>query len=100
MDWIALASVLTTGTVAVVTVVSNALTKRGDRKHAAALDYEQRVWESKRAALVEVIGACEAIKAQIRQLLPGPGTKPDEATSLAHEGIGTDARRGPAASAG
>lgn len=66
VDWIAFASVVSSGTVALATLVVNAATKRGDRQHAAALDYEKRVWEAKSAALIEVIGACEAIIAALR----------------------------------
>jgi hypothetical protein len=66
MDWIALASVVTSGVVAVLTLVINALTKRGDRRHAASLDFEKRVWEAKSSALLKLITKCELIRSMIR----------------------------------
>jgi hypothetical protein len=66
MDWIALASVVSSGVVAVLTLVINALTKRGDRKHAASLDFEKRVWEVKNSALLNLITKCESIRSAIR----------------------------------
>jgi hypothetical protein len=66
MDWIALASVVSSAVVAILTLVINALTKRGDRKHAASLDFEKRVWETKSGALLNLITKCESIRSAIR----------------------------------
>jgi hypothetical protein len=66
MDWIALASVVSSAAVAILTLVINALTKRGDRKHAASLDFEKRVWETKSGALLDLIAKCESIRSAIR----------------------------------
>jgi hypothetical protein len=62
MDVTALASVISSATVAVLTLTVNAATKRGDRKHESQLDYERRIWEDKRTALVAVIGDCHVIR--------------------------------------
>ncbi|WP_374159101.1 hypothetical protein ACEWX3_07715 [Mycobacterium sp. G7A2] len=67
MDWIALAAVLSSGLVAVASLIINALTKRGDREHASTLEFEKRVWESKSDALVRLIGACEIIRLASRR---------------------------------
>ena len=40
---------------AVLTLVINALTKRGDRRYAASLEFEKRVWEAKSSARLELI---------------------------------------------
>ncbi len=36
------------------------------REHAAELDFEQRAWEYKRVALIDLIGACETLRGAIR----------------------------------
>ena len=45
--------------IAVLTLVINALTKRGDRRSAASLEFEKRVWEAKSSARLELIAKCE-----------------------------------------
>jgi hypothetical protein len=67
----AIASVVSSGTVALATLIVNALTKRGDRKHESRLDYERRIWEDKRTALVAVIGDCQAIRSACSSDPPG-----------------------------
>ena len=66
MDWIALASVISSAIVAALTLVFNAATKRGDRKHATSLEFEKRVWETKSTALLTLIGMCDSIRSAIR----------------------------------
>lgn len=61
MDVVALASVISSGGVAVVTLVVNALMRRGDRKHASSLEFEKRVWERKSAATFDLITRCRDI---------------------------------------
>ena len=51
--------------VAVLTVGINALTKRGDRKHATSLEFEKRGWETKSVALLSLIGKCESIRSAV-----------------------------------
>lgn len=76
VDWIAFASVVSSAVVATATVVVNALSKRGDRKHASGLDFEKRSWELKSAALLEVVGAC----VQMDRVTGGPDPQPSLAT--------------------
>jgi hypothetical protein len=61
MDWVALASVISSGAVAVATLVANGLMRRGDRKHTSSLEFEKRVWEKKSTALLDLISHCQAI---------------------------------------
>ena len=61
MDWVALPLVVSSATVAIVSAVIIAMSKRVDRKHAAALDYEQRVWEAKSTAHIDLIRAYNLI---------------------------------------
>jgi hypothetical protein len=63
MDGVALASVVSTGSVAVLTLVFNATTKRGDRKHDMNLEFQKRVWDTKSTALLSLIQRCESISA-------------------------------------
>lgn len=63
MDGVALASVISTGSVAVLTLVFNAATKRGDRKHDMNLEFQKRVWDTKSTALLSLIQTCESISA-------------------------------------
>ncbi|MFV8245674.1 hypothetical protein [Mycolicibacterium peregrinum] len=55
MDWTAIVSVSSSAAVALTTLVVNALSKRGDRQHASTLEFEKRVWETKSAALLDLI---------------------------------------------
>jgi hypothetical protein len=55
-------SVVVTGGVAIWSKVIDARTKREDRQHARALDYEGRVWKAKSDALRNLISACRAVK--------------------------------------
>ena len=41
--------------IAVLMLVINALTKRGDRRYAVSLEFEKRVWEAKSSARLELI---------------------------------------------
>jgi hypothetical protein len=66
VDWIALASVVSSGVVAVATLIINAATKRGDREHASSLEFEKRVWDIKSSALLSAISTCGAIRAALR----------------------------------
>lgn len=61
MDWISLAAVITTGVVAVATFAFNWLMRRGDHKHTSALEFEKRIWETKSAALLNLIGVCQSV---------------------------------------
>ncbi|MGB3482463.1 MAG: hypothetical protein WBB07_09655 [Mycobacterium sp.] len=61
MDWVALASVISSGVVAVATLVANGLMRRGDRKHTSSLEFEKRVWEKKSTALLDLISHSQAI---------------------------------------
>ncbi|MFZ2240464.1 MAG: hypothetical protein WAV90_13180 [Gordonia amarae] len=61
MDWVAIASVTSSGAVAVVTLVANGLMRRGDRKHTASLEFEKRVCEAKSTALLDLIDLCQRI---------------------------------------
>jgi hypothetical protein len=61
VDWLAFASVVSSATVATATIAVNALSKRGDRKHASELDFEKRSWDLKSAALLELVGVCVEI---------------------------------------
>ncbi|WP_157108492.1 hypothetical protein [Aldersonia kunmingensis] len=45
-----------------------ALSKRGDRKHAAAIDYEQRVWEAKSAALIDIIRVSDQMMEEVKRI--------------------------------
>jgi hypothetical protein len=69
MDGTALASVISSGSVAALTLVINAMTKRGDRKYATNLEFQKRVWDIKSTALFEVIRKCEAIRVTIPESL-------------------------------
>lgn len=71
VDVIALASVISSATVATATIVINAATKRGDRKHASTLDFEKRSWDLKSAALLDVVGVC----VEIRRRVPAGSTE-------------------------
>jgi hypothetical protein len=42
--------------IAVLMLVINALTKRGDRRYAVSLELEKRVWEAKSSARLESHG--------------------------------------------
>ena len=65
MDWIALASVISSGLIAALSIITNAVTKRGDRKHAMSLEFEKRGWETKSAALLSLIGKCKSIRSAV-----------------------------------
>lgn len=58
VDWIALASVVTSGVVGISAKATDALTKRGDQKFESKREYEKRVWDAKSAALTTVIAVC------------------------------------------
>jgi hypothetical protein len=62
--WIALASVVTSGVVGISGKTIDAFSKRGDRKHQSALEYEKRAWDTKTAPLTAVIEVCLDIKEQ------------------------------------
>ncbi|MGV0804812.1 hypothetical protein [Mycolicibacterium setense] len=66
MDWTAIVSVSSSAAVAVVTLVANALSKRGDRQHATTLEFEKRVWEAKSGALLDLIAKCEMLRSSMR----------------------------------
>jgi hypothetical protein len=55
-------SVVVTGGVAVWSKIIDARTKREDRQHARALDYEGRVWHAKNEALRRLVSACRYVK--------------------------------------
>ena len=57
MDGIALASVLASAAVALTTLVVQAISQRGQRKHESTLAYEERVWSLKSDALFRLIRA-------------------------------------------
>lgn len=61
MDTVAITSVVSSASVALATLASNAWLKRGDRKHERTLDREGRVWEAKSAALIAVISMCNRL---------------------------------------
>lgn len=61
VDWVALAGIGGTLFGAVITQAFNAWTSRQDRKHSSSLEFEKRVWESKSAALVEIIAKCQRL---------------------------------------
>jgi hypothetical protein len=61
-----LASVISSGVVAVVTLVVNAMMKRGDRKHTTSLEFDKRVRDAKSAALLALIEKCTVIRRAIR----------------------------------
>lgn len=65
-DGVALASVISTGAVAAASLIINAITKRGDRKHEASIEFEKRVWDIKSHALLSVIKICESIHTAVR----------------------------------
>jgi hypothetical protein len=66
-DWTALVSVISSAVVAVVTLVVNALMRRGDRKHAVSLEFDKRVWDAKSTALLALIEKCDVIRMTIRE---------------------------------
>jgi hypothetical protein len=63
MDGVALASVISSASVAALTLAINAATKRGDRKHVTNLEFQKRVWDTKNSALLSLIQTCEGITA-------------------------------------
>jgi hypothetical protein len=65
MDGVALASVISSASVAALTLTINAAGKRGDRKHVTNLEFQKRVWDTKSAALLSLIKTCEAINAAV-----------------------------------
>jgi hypothetical protein len=56
------ASVVLTGGVAIWSKIIDARSKREDRTHTRALDYEGRVWQAKNDALRGLISACRYVK--------------------------------------
>jgi hypothetical protein len=68
--WTALAAVVFSGLVALLTIVVNAVMKKGDWKHAAELEHGKRVWDTKSGALLDAIRTCERIRAAIRRHEP------------------------------
>jgi hypothetical protein len=78
MDVTAIVSVVSSATVALTTLGVNAFTRRGDRKHEARLDYQQRIWEDKRAALVAVMGDCDVIRSTCSKRQVGPPDMPTD----------------------
>ena len=68
MDWIALASVVTSGVVGISGKATDAWSRRGDRKHESKLETDKRVWEAKDAALTALIDICMELsdKCEIR----------------------------------
>lgn len=72
MDWTTLAtvvvpvvSVVATATVAIWTKRIDGATKREDRQHERALNYEDRVWQAKSDALLRLISSCRSIKDKV-----------------------------------
>ncbi len=55
-------SVVVTGGVAIWSKIIDARSKREDRQHARALEYESRVWQAKNDALRRIISASRAVK--------------------------------------
>jgi hypothetical protein len=77
-DIVSLAAVISTGSVALATLVINAATKRGDRKHGADLAYSKRYWDAKNRALLRLINGCSSIVS----LCPPPGGERDPKAML------------------
>jgi hypothetical protein len=63
-------SVIATATVAIWSKLIDASTKREDRDHERALDYEQRVWQAKNDALKRLISACRFVKSEAQLNTP------------------------------
>ncbi|MDI6628657.1 MAG: hypothetical protein QME72_13160 [Rhodococcus sp. (in: high G+C Gram-positive bacteria)] len=55
VDWVALVSVVSSGVVAVATVLVSVFQRRGDRKHEKSLAFEERIFERKTEALLAAI---------------------------------------------
>src|ERR1700682_6044980 len=70
MNWMTLLATIVVPTVSVVSTATVAIwnkridanTKREDRDHERALDYEQRVWQAKNDTLKRLISACRFVK--------------------------------------
>jgi hypothetical protein len=58
---IATVSVVSSATLAGLTIAANVLTGERQRRHEADLDFEKRVWERKSDALFEVIDLCRRV---------------------------------------
>ena len=58
VDWIALASVVSSAVVGISGKTSDALSKRGDRKHLSKIEFDKRVWDTKSTALTALISVC------------------------------------------
>lgn len=61
MDWVPLVAVITTGFVAVASLGVNWLMQRSNHKHTSTLEFEKRTWETKSAALLNLIGVCQSV---------------------------------------
>ena len=62
MDWIALAGIGATAAVAITAQVVGALSKRGDRRHEIALEFDKRAWDGKRDALLALLRWAKGIR--------------------------------------
>ncbi|BBY91324.1 hypothetical protein MGALJ_09930 [Mycobacterium gallinarum] len=84
MDWstfgtvvVPIVSVLATATVAIWTKRIDAATRRDDRQHERALNFEDRVWQAKSDALRRLISACRSVKRKA-QIAQRPGCEEDD----------------------
>lgn len=82
MDSTAIASVVSSATVALATLGVNAWTRRSDRRHESELDYARRTWEAKSSALITVISKCDTIRSAVPSV-----TFIDEQQFMAHRRI-------------
>jgi len=55
VDWVALVSVVSSGVVAIATVLVSVFQRRGDRKHEKSLAFEEPIFERKTEALLAAI---------------------------------------------
>lgn len=75
MNWMTMAATVVVPTVSVVSAavvaiwskIIDARSKREDRQHARALDYEGRVWQAKNEALRGLITVCRYVKSEAQR---------------------------------
>lgn len=61
VDWVALASVVSSGAVATASVLAAQRNARAQRRHESRLAFEERAWDVKRETLVELVQVARAL---------------------------------------